>query len=145
MTTRRKSRKSGRVVPYSPGREERIRNLIARGLIDDGSRIPDDAIPAAVELQEPRNTYSPKLFYRDKDFLCRDCGKPQTWTAEQQRWWFETAKGTIYSQVFYCRDCRKKRREQAALHRLASQAGIERKRAKPSVPKKHRNRGKTAG
>ena len=130
MTTRRKTRKRTRPEVYAPGRDQRIKTLIARGLINNPTEIPPDAIPAALELQSQRNSYNPKIFYQDVNFLCRDCRKPQTWTAAQQRWWYEKCKGIIYSQALHCRECRAKRRKQAALHHLSTQAGIERKQAR---------------
>lgn len=133
MVTRRKSKQRKRPAIYSPGRDARIKALLEKGLITDPSEIPPDAIPAALELQLPCNTYCPKIFYRDKPFACHDCRKPQVWTAMQQRWWYEHCKGNINSQALYCRDCRKKRREQKELHRLSTLAGIERKLQKKAA------------
>jgi hypothetical protein len=128
MATRRKSKQRNRPTVYSPSREARVKALLDKGLIHSPADIPLDAIPAALDLQLPCNTYCPKIFYRDDPFLCKDCGKPQIWTAMQQRWWYEQCKGNINSMALYCRECRKKRREQKEAHRLATLAGIERKR-----------------
>ena len=57
--------------------------------------------------QAANNSYSPLLFYEDKLFTCVDCGKEEVWTATQQKWWYEVAKGTIYSRAVRCRSCRK--------------------------------------
>jgi hypothetical protein len=46
-------------------------------------------------------------FYVDKPFFCRDCGKAEVWTAEQQKWWYEVAKGHLDSTAVRCRKCRK--------------------------------------
>ena len=55
------------------------------------------------------NTYGPlPLFYVDRPFVCRDCGESQVWTAKQQKWWYEIAKGHINSVAIRCRPCRKK-------------------------------------
>ena len=48
------------------------------------------------------------IFYVDKAFTCRDCGSNEIWTAEQQKWWYETAKGHIHSTAVRCRKCRDK-------------------------------------
>jgi hypothetical protein len=32
-------------------------------------------------------------YYRDESFTCRDCGVVEVWTATQQKWWYEVAKG----------------------------------------------------
>jgi hypothetical protein len=68
--------------------------------------IPCDAIPADLSQRAPNNSYSPPTFYRDYEFACVDCGKREVWTAEQQRWWYEVAKGSIYSGAKRCRACR---------------------------------------
>ena len=53
------------------------------------------------------NTYGPlPLFYIDKVFTCRDCGSNELWTAKQQKWWYEVAKGHIDSTAVRCRKCR---------------------------------------
>lgn len=52
------------------------------------------------------------LFYVDKPYNCRDCGSHEIWTAKQQKWWYEIAKGHIDSTAVRCRRCRKKRRDQ---------------------------------
>jgi hypothetical protein len=71
---------------------------------------PVGRIPANLGEQAPNNSYSPLLFYEDREFACVDCGKLEVWTAEQQKWWYEVAKGTIYSGAIRCRDCRAARR-----------------------------------
>src|SRR4051812_2492084 len=52
--------------------------------------------------------------YTDRPFTCHDCGKSQVWTAAQQKWWYEVARGQVYSTAIRCRSCRQKQREQAA-------------------------------
>ncbi|SMC29672.1 Probable zinc-ribbon domain-containing protein [Andreprevotia lacus DSM 23236] len=49
-------------------------------------------------------------YYEDIAFTCRDCGARQVWTAEQQQWWYETAKGYVYSTAVRCLGCRQQRR-----------------------------------
>lgn len=68
--------------------------------------IPRDAIPADLSQQAPHNSYGGRHYYRDYEFTCVDCGTPQVWTAAQQQWWFEVAKGPIYSSASRCRACR---------------------------------------
>jgi hypothetical protein len=71
--------------------------------------IPHDAIPADLREQVPANTCVPPRFYRDYEFTCADCGSPEIWTAAQQKWWYEVAKGPIYSRAIRCRACREAR------------------------------------
>jgi len=62
--------------------------------------------------QVPNNSYSPPpTVYLDREFTCIDCGRREVWTAEQQKWWYEVAKGTLYSTAIRCRDCRSARRD----------------------------------
>jgi len=46
-------------------------------------------------------------FYVDTPFVCRDCGITDLWTAKAQKWWYEIAKGSIYSTASRCSACRK--------------------------------------
>ncbi len=53
------------------------------------------------------NTYSsPPDYYYDEAFKCRDCGKEQVWTAEQQKHWYEELGKTINSSAVRCQVCR---------------------------------------
>lgn len=56
------------------------------------------------EQLQHNNTYDllPN-FYVDKPFIYRDCGSWQLWTASQQKWWYEVAKGNINSTAVRCR------------------------------------------
>ena len=48
-------------------------------------------------------------FYLDRAFTCRDCGAEEVWTAKQQKWWYEVAQGSVYSQAVRCHACREAR------------------------------------
>ena len=50
-------------------------------------------------------------FYIDTAFVCIECGIHDLWTAKSQKWWYEIAKGSIWSTASRCSTCRKKRRE----------------------------------
>ena len=68
---------------------------------------PSDAVAADLTQQVPNNSYSgPRLFYRDMEFDCADCGRHEVWTATQQKWWYEVAKGSLYTTAKRCRACR---------------------------------------
>ena len=74
------------------------------------------------------NTYSLlPLFYIDRPFICRDCGSAELWTAKQQKWWYEIAKGHIDSVAVRCRPCRKTLQNQKAEVRRIHLEGIARK------------------
>ncbi len=56
--------------------------------------IPEGAVMADLSEQVPNNSYGPPvLFYVDKPFTCRDCGKKEVWTAQQQ-WYYPDTKET---------------------------------------------------
>lgn len=60
--------------------------------------------------------YVERGYYVDVPFVCRECGAPQTWTASQQKWWYEVAKGGVWTTARLCRPCRQRelaRREEA--------------------------------
>jgi hypothetical protein len=65
-------------------------------------------IKADLSKQAPNNSYSPQLFYEDREFVCRDCGAKCVWTAEQQRLWYEEWGGPVQSTAVRCRSCRQK-------------------------------------
>ncbi|MGI8978882.1 MAG: zinc-ribbon domain containing protein [Pirellulaceae bacterium] len=68
-------------------------------------------IQADLSRQAPTEAYQvAKLYYEDLEFTCTDCGREETWTARQQQWWYEVAKGSIYSTAVRCRACRRIRR-----------------------------------
>ena len=76
-------------------------------------------------IRQPRasNSYSTPDFaergyYIDKPFSCRDCGEPQVWTAEQQKWWYEVAQGNVFSTATRCRACRRQDRTRKEAARL---------------------------
>lgn len=48
--------------------------------------------------------------YVDVEFRCVDCGADGVWIAERQKWWYEEAKGGVWTRANRCRACRAKRR-----------------------------------
>lgn len=80
------------------------------------SRLPVDASKLNMG-----NTYSSApAFYEDLEFTCRDCSVRQTWTAAQQKWWYEDAGGYFFSTAIRCRACRAKERERVAEARVGA-------------------------
>ena len=83
-------------------------------------------------LLRPTNSYSipdfvQRGYYLDRPFSCKDCGKPETWTSTQQKWWYESAKGDVWTVAVRCRACRRRERERVAAARAASLPGLMRK------------------
>jgi hypothetical protein len=96
-------------------------------------KIPVGAIPANSDEQAPNNSYSPPVYYEDRDVECIDCGTVESWTAEQQHWWYEIAKGSVDSGAVRCRACRKLRRSERDHQRERSEHGRPDKERRQSV------------
>ena len=82
----------------------------------------------------PNNSYgSPDFvtrgYYVDFPFKCKDCGKSEVWSPTQQRWWYEIAKGDVWTVAIRCRPCRKRERARRTKAREASEAGMAKGRA----------------
>lgn len=84
-------------------------------------------------LLRPTNSYGipdfvEREFYVDRAFRCKDCGKSEVWTASQQKWWYEVAKGDVWTAAIRCRVCRRNERDRKARARRIHQEGLARKR-----------------
>jgi hypothetical protein len=66
-------------------------------------------------------------FYTDRPFGCQDCGRQEVWTARQQKWWYEVAKGDVYTTAKRCRPCRRKARDRQGEARRVHLEGLARK------------------
>jgi putative zinc ribbon protein len=76
------------------------------------AKIPHDAIGADLtKLVDWRSYGDPQFWYVDERFQCKDCGLYQVWKAASQQWWYEVARGSLYSKARRCRACRKALRE----------------------------------
>ncbi len=96
-------------------REERLRKARRFGPPDrthcDLTRPPPGSVMADPAQLAHNNTYGAlPLYYVDRAFTCRSCGAEDLWTAKQQKWWYEIAKGNINTTAKYCRACRQERR-----------------------------------
>jgi hypothetical protein len=83
---------------------------------------------AALEQKTP--LYPDAMFYlksgwyRDYPFHCVDCHKLEVWTAAQQKWWYEVAKGGKLTVATRCRRCRRIHREQQSVQRAKSRPDL---------------------
>jgi len=90
--------------------------------------LPVGAVAADPQQLLHNNTYGQlPLFYVDRAFSCRDCNRAEVWTAKQQKWWYEIAKGNIYSQAVRCRPCRRIEQARVEAARIVAQAGLAQK------------------
>ncbi len=78
--------------------------------------------------------FAQRGYYVDRAFSCCDCGAECVWTAEQQRWWYETLGGSQYAVAKRCRPCRQRERQRKEMARQVSQAGLSRKQARRAAP-----------
>ena len=67
-------------------------------------------------------------YYVDEPFRCRDCCKDEIWTATQQKWWYEVAKGDVFTRARRCRTCRRIERERRNEARRVHLEGIQKKK-----------------
>ncbi len=74
-------------------------------------------------------------YYIAKAFRCKDCDKKEVWTATQQKWWYEVAKGDMFTMAIRCRNCRRKERERITEARRVQQEGMAKKLARKAAQK----------
>lgn len=110
MSDKRKKQK------FAAKREQRrLNQLDEAGRLVGGVELPRGAIPADPAEQVPNNSYSPPPeYYLDIEFACKECGRKEVWTARQQKWFYEVAKGSLYATAVHCRECRRERKKQRA-------------------------------
>ncbi|MBR0937264.1 zinc-ribbon domain containing protein [Bradyrhizobium jicamae] len=89
-------------------------------------------LPVDTAKLSPNNSYSIPAFvargtYAPIEFACKQCGKVETWTAEQQKWWYEVAKGDVFTTAIMCRPCRRKERSRRDEARRTHLDGAARK------------------
>lgn len=86
-------------------------------------------VPVNDTLLGPYNSYGvpdfvSRGYYIDLPFRCVDCGKEEIWTGSQQKWWYEVAKGFVYSTAIRCRSCRRRERKRRADARRVHLSGV---------------------
>lgn len=114
----------------------RARRLAARKrpalsvCVPSGPAVPVDYGRLADNNSYGMSDFARRGFYLDTAFTCCDCGAAGVWTAEQQRWWYETLVGSQYAGAKRCRACRLRERQRKELARQVSQAGRLRKLAR---------------
>lgn len=77
----------------------------------------------------PTNSYGTPDFvkrgyYLEMPFNCQCCGVEQVWTESQQKWWYESAKGDVWTKAIMCRPCRKREQARRAAAREVHLAGL---------------------
>jgi len=85
------------------------------------------------ENLRPTNSYGTPEFvkrghYLDLQFNCKSCSSAQVWTETQQKWWYESAKGDVWTIAILCRPCRKREQARRAAAREVHLSGIAAKK-----------------
>ncbi len=83
----------------------------------------------------PNNSYDEpdfvkRRYYLDQPFTCAGCSSPEVWTATQQKWWYEVAKGSLFATAKFCRTCRRKEQARRVEARRIHLEGIAKKTGK---------------
>ncbi len=94
--------------------------------------------PGAVEGNVSRQVYcplchTPRYYYLDQNRKCVQCNEPFTFSATEQKYWYESLQFNFYSVAVRCPKCRKRRRNEKALHNQIG-AALERIRITPNDP-----------
>lgn len=131
-----------RRIEIKTHRLERDKKRAARlkqDLIDIRAQYLTDAAAAGTvlvskELLDHHVSYSDPEFlsrgtYLPMHFVCSDCGKNEIWTGEQQKWWYEVAKGDLFSIAKRCRPCRAIERKRKSDARRVHLEGLARKKS----------------
>ncbi len=87
----------------------------------------------------PNNSYGQPDFvqrgyYLDQPFTCAGCQAQEVWTALQQKWWYEVAKGGVYTSAKFCRPCRRQEQARRAEARRIHLEGIAKKALGTAAP-----------
>lgn len=98
-----------------------MRAAMTKGVAVDPSQLAPDGSYSRPDFVE-------RGYYVDKPFECHHCGAPQTWTAAQQKWWYEVAKGGVWTTARLCRACRQRERARREEARRVHLEGLARKR-----------------
>jgi hypothetical protein len=101
--------------------------------------MPANAVRCNPEALAPSSSYYTVLpfvdrgYYIDLPFQCVDCQKQEIWTAAQQQWWYEVAKGNVLSFAVRCRACRHMERDRKIEARRIHLEGVAKKLAMTST------------
>lgn len=79
-------------------------------------KMPPKAIRGNVRKQEFCYwCHFPKYFYVDEEHQCVDCGVKFSFSANEQKYWYEERKFNFYSKPIRCVSCRRKKRNERKL------------------------------
>jgi hypothetical protein len=86
-------------------------------------RLPPNAVAGDPGKQDFCSAHHmPKYFYTDEEKVCVQCGQPFTFTAHEQKFWYETLRFNFCSTAIRCRRCRRQRRNGRSLQNQLTEA-----------------------
>lgn len=79
--------------------------------------------------------HTPRYFYLDQDRTCIQCGRAFVFSAEEQKYWYETLKFHFDAVAVRCPECRRRRRSEKALRNqiAAAKRGLEERPGDPAL------------
>jgi hypothetical protein len=129
----RKQSRQTKVVDRENAALEIERQAMLASKIADGKPIVD------LTALAPNNSYDVPDFvklgyYLDRPFNCTGCNSPEIWKAAQQKWWYEEAKGALWSIAKFCRTCRHQERIRRDEARRIHLDGMAKKQQRHQAP-----------
>lgn len=114
--------------------KRKLRARATRFPIGSSAPVSVGEAPCNPTALAPSNSYGTPDFVRrgyyiDMAFTCKGCGKHEVWTATQQKWWYEVAKGGQDKIAVRCRPCRAKERARKNEARRVHLEGLTKKAA----------------
>jgi hypothetical protein len=95
--------------------------------------VPVDPTSLAADNSYGVPEFVQRGYYLDMPFHCVDCGSLNTCTAAQQKWWYEVAKGNVWSMAKRCRECRAEARQRREQARKIHLEGLQRSKHHPRL------------
>jgi hypothetical protein len=123
---------------YREAKKERLRKTAAKKAIDalrarsNPGEVKVNIALLKLDYSYHHTDFAKRGYYLDQPFQCQDCGVQEVWTAHQQKWWYEIAKGGVWTVSSRCRSCRRREREHQITARKIHLEGVAKKGRKPS-------------
>jgi len=97
-------------------------------------KVPTGAVPGDVSRQQYCAAHHvPKYFYVDEARTCVQCRETFTFSAKEQKFWYETLQFNLASSAIRCRSCRKQRQTERALREQIG-AALRQLKSRPNDP-----------
>ncbi|HEY1785290.1 MAG TPA: zinc-ribbon domain-containing protein [Pirellulales bacterium] len=127
MTAKRVNSPTGIFMSKKSRRAKVAAEIIKQQILNRFELPPDAVLPKGAVVGDPSQQdpkYRPRQYYVDRPFKCVDCGSEEVWNAEQQKWFYEVAKGSTYAEPKRCRQCRQNRQAAKGKRRPNDQSAI---------------------